>query len=330
MTNYLKPDKTTTRNDVEVNEYLLTNHNPNKINMPTASMEGKIVGVTIHNMDWISAASGTTPAEQYTRETVNGNMRDVRVHYYVDDTCAWQSLPHTLAGWHAADGGGSGNCRTIAIECIMSSDYNAVDRKSEDNAARLAAALLREYELGIDHLYTHTHWQNIKKGKTGTVDQLNMMYNSNIMCPAYILPHWMQFKLLVQKYMNALFDNISAFAANVQLYRIRKSWENAASQIGAYSILEDAQGACQFGYSVYDANGDAVYTLGFDTSTVGAVYQVKVTVRALNIRAGAGRFFAIRGCIRDRGVYTIVETRGNWGKLEARDGWICLDYTEKI
>ena len=88
-------------------------------------------------------------------------MKDVRVHYYVDNTCTWQNLPLSLSGWHAADGSGNGNRRTIAIECIMSSAYNATDKKSEDNCARLAAALLKKYNLGIDHLYTHTHWLNV-------------------------------------------------------------------------------------------------------------------------------------------------------------------------
>ena len=198
----LKPDKEYTINSVNVKEYLLTKHNPNRIDMPTASMAGKIIGVTIHNTDWIATASGTTPAEQYTRATVNGNMQDVRVHYYVDNVCAWQNLPLTLSGWHAADGSGNGNRRTIAIECIMSSAYNAADRKSEDNAARLAAALLRQYGLGIDQLYTHTHWLNVRDGKTGTNDQLNTMHNSYKMCPLYILPHWTAFRAKVQAYLN--------------------------------------------------------------------------------------------------------------------------------
>ena len=136
----LKTDKTTTlggdspqcgemlRSDrgdgavsLTVNEFLLTKHNLRNIAMPSVSMEGKIIGVTIHNTSWISVAKGTTPAEQYTRATYNGNMKDVRVHYYVDHTCAWQNLPLDLSGWHAADGSGNGNCKTIAIECIMSS-----------------------------------------------------------------------------------------------------------------------------------------------------------------------------------------------------------------
>lgn len=252
----LKPDTTTTLGAVTVNEYLLTKHNPNHIDMPSASMEGKIMGVTIHNTDWISVASGTTPAEQYTRATVNGNMNDVRVHYYVDNTCAWQNLPLTLSGWHAADGSGNGNRRTIAIECIMSSAYNATDQKSEDNAAKLAAALLKKYNLSISNLYTHTHWLNVRDGKTGTVDQLNTMQNSYKMCPLYILPHWTAFKSKVQSYMNA---GTSA-ATTTQLYRVRKTWEDAKSQIGAYASLENAKKACETGYSVFDSSGTVVYS----------------------------------------------------------------------
>ncbi|MEI2987507.1 MAG: N-acetylmuramoyl-L-alanine amidase [Oscillospiraceae bacterium] len=121
--------------------------------------------MTVHNTSWITTATGTTPAEQYTRATVNDNMNDVRVNYYVDNTCAWQDLPLSLSGWHAADGSGNGNRRTIAIECIMSSAYNSVDKKSEDNCARLAAALLKKYNLDISHLFTHTHWLNVRMVK---------------------------------------------------------------------------------------------------------------------------------------------------------------------
>ena len=227
----LRPDSTSTLGGVTVKEYLLTKHNPNRIDMPSASMAGKIIGVTVHNTDWISVASGTTPAEQYTRATVNGNMNDVRVHYYVDNTCAWQNLPPTLSGWHAADGSGNGNRKTIAIECIMSGTYNSTDKKSEDNCARLAAALLKQYGLGISHLYTHTHWLNVRDGKSGTVDQLNTMYNRYKMCPLYILPHWSAFKAKVQSYLNGSTSTTSTSTTS-QIYRIRKTWADAKSQIG--------------------------------------------------------------------------------------------------
>lgn len=236
----LKPDKTTTFGGVTVNEYLLTNHNPNHIDMPSVSMEGKIIGVTVHNTDWITTAAGTTPAEQYTRATVNGNMNDVRVHYYVDNVCAWQNLPLTLSGWHAADGDGNGNRRTIAIECIMSSAYNDKDKKSEDNCAKLAAALLNKYKLSIDCLYTHNHWYSRKY------------------CPAYILPHWDKFKAKVQSYMNSG-SSASSTPSAKQIYRVRKSWSDTKSQIGAFSSLENAKRACKAGYAVFDSSGKQVY-----------------------------------------------------------------------
>lgn len=203
MSTVLQPDRTITCNGVKVNQYLLTLHNPFHIDMPTAQMN-KVIGVTIHNTDWISVIQGSTPAEQYTRATVNGNMNDVRVHYYVDDKCAWQNLPLNSAGWHAADGKGDGNRKTIAIECIMSPNYNGIDQASELNAARLAAYLLHEYNLDINHLYTHTHWLNVKDGKRGDVDFLNTDHNNYKDCPFYILPHWNDFKEKVQDYLNEL------------------------------------------------------------------------------------------------------------------------------
>ena len=254
----LRPDTSTTLNGVKINEYLLTKHNPNRIDMPSVSMEGKVIGVTVHNTDWISVASGTTPAEQYTRATVNGNMKDVRVHYYVDNTCAWQNLPHSLSGWHAADGSGNGNRRTIAIECIMSSAYNVTDKKSEDNCARLAAALLKKYNLDINHLFTHTHWLNVRDGKSGTVDYLNTARNPYKMCPLYILPHWSAFKSKVQSYMKSG-TSVSKNPTTKLLYRVRKSWSDAKSQIGAFSSLDNAKKACKPGYYVLDANGNVVY-----------------------------------------------------------------------
>ena len=326
----LKADKTTNLGGVTVNEYLLTKHNPNHIAMPSVSMEGKIIGVTVHNTDWISVASGTTPAEQYTRATVNGNMNDVRVHYYVDNICAWQNLPLTLSGWHAADGSGNGNRRTIAIECIMSSAYNATDKKSEDNCARLAAALLKQYGLGISHLYTHTHWLNVRDGKSGTVDQLNTMQNKYKMCPLYILPHWSAFKAKVQKYLT---DASDAKPTVKNIYRIRKSWADAKSQIGAFSSLENAKKSCKTGYSVFDANGVNIYT---SKTTVSAVpFKVKVAISNLNIRKGPGTNYARIKYI-PVGVYTIIEVQSGtgsdkgWGRLKSGAGWISLDFCTKV
>ena len=86
----LTPDKITTLGGVTVKEYLLTKHNPNRIDMPTAQLTGKVLGVTIHNTDRIKTAAGTTPAEQYTRATarffaVSAASYIVKYAYYVVD-----------------------------------------------------------------------------------------------------------------------------------------------------------------------------------------------------------------------------------------------------
>ena len=46
------------------------------------------------------------------------------------------------------------------------------------------------------------------------------------------------------------------------LYRVRKSWDDKKSQIGAYAVLKNAQDACDkagSGYYVFDASGEVVY-----------------------------------------------------------------------
>ena len=142
---------------------------------------------------------------------------------------------------------------------IMSSAYNDRDKKSEDNCARLAAALLKMYGLDINRLYTHTHWLNVRDGKCGSVDYLNTARNLYKMCPAYILPHWAAFKAKVQSYLNSGSIPTTPVPATKQLYRVRKSWTDVKSQIGAFSSLENAKKACKNGYAVFDSNGKQVY-----------------------------------------------------------------------
>ena len=57
---------------------------------------------------------------------------------------------------------------------------------------------------------------------------------------------------------------------------------------------------------------------------------VKVTCDELNIRSGPGTKYKKCGCITDKGTYTIVEVKGNWGRLKSGAGWICLKYTKGV
>ena len=189
-----------------------------------------IKGVTVHNTG--DLANVDDDAEQYTRATLNGNMGGVVVHYYVDDRSIWQNLREDEQGWHAADGFGPGNTTTIAIECIMSGRGDAADRAAEENAARLAAYLLKKYSLGIDRLYTHNHWM-------GQPDRIVPGVRKN--CPIYILPHWESFKARVAELMG---ESRTPYLVRLKDTEILDATgKGAGAKIsGVYTITEEKDG----------------------------------------------------------------------------------------
>lgn len=67
-----------------------------------------------------------------------------------------------------------------------------------------------------------------------------------------------------------------------------------------------------------------------NSTPVKELFRVKITCQILNIRSGPGTSYKINGVIRDRGVYTIVDKKGSWGKLKSGAGWISLNYTKKV
>ena len=121
------------------------------------------------------------------------------------------------------------------------------------------------------------------------------------------------------------------------MYRVRRTWADAKSQLGAYTVLSNAKKIADAnpGYEVYDESGNIVYAGKTETQPTFTPYRVKVTTAVLNIRKGAGTNYGKNGAIKDKGVYTIVaEADGKgakkWGKLKSGAGWISLDYTKKI
>ena len=58
-------------------------------------------------------------------------------------------------------------------------------------------------------------------------------------------------------------------------------------------------------------------------------YQVRVTVKNLNIRKGPGtKYGRVKYIVP--GVYTITEEKDGWGKLKSGAGWISLAYAKKL
>ena len=67
-----------------------------------------------------------------------------------------------------------------------------------------------------------------------------------------------------------------------------------------------------------------------DKSINSNEFKVKVNVDVLNIRSGVGTSCKVVGQIKDKGVYTIVEKQGSWGKLKSGAGWISLNYCKEV
>lgn len=124
-----------------------------------------------------------------------------------------------------------------------------------------------------------------------------------------------------------------------QMYRVRKTWEDAGSQKGAFTVLDNAKKCADAnpGYKVFNASGNVVYAPATSTSNTPDVpFKVKVSISDLNIRKGPGTNYAKTEKFTGKGVFTIVEVQpgqgsdAGWGRLKSGAGWISLDYTEKI
>lgn len=123
--------------------------------------------------------------------------------------------------------------------------------------------------------------------------------------------------------------------AKDELYRVRKSWDNPKSQIGAYTSLKWAKRAVDNhpGYGVYDSSGRCVYPEGKTETKDEAKdfpYLVKITADVLNVRKGPGMSYRIATTVKKNGIYTIVDESDGWGKLKSGAGWIKLSYTTRV
>ena len=113
-------------------------------------------GVTIHNTGNTGKGADALSHGKYLQG--GGAGTTASWHYAVDETLATRSILESEIAWHAGDGTGNGNYKTVAIEICMNSDGNIT--KATDNAAELAADILRRNGItkASGYLYQHNHW----------------------------------------------------------------------------------------------------------------------------------------------------------------------------
>lgn len=108
-----------------------------------------------------------------------------------------------------------------------------------------------------------------------------------------------------------------AAAPKKEMYRIRKSWKDTKSQIGAYTVFTNATKACDkagAGYYVYNSAGEVVYPgkKEFEEPTINIIDTSKVNTSAINDKV-MWDYFKAKG-LNDFGV------AGLMGNLYAESG----------
>lgn len=262
------------------------------------------------------------------------------VHYMVDDTEILHCMPDNYKCWHVCS---PGNDKYIGIEMgepsqihyisgakFTVSDLAAARAYAEAayrNAVWLIAQLCKKYGWNpYTAIWTHYEVTRQKLSNTDHVDPQHLWDGLGM---GYSL-------LTLRRDVAAAMGQSAAAptpeqpAASGQMYRIRKSWADAASQIGAYTNLDYAKAACKGGYAVFDAAGTQVWP-----EQEFKPYIVRITAKSgLNVRSGAGTNYGVVMTLAYGGAYTIVEERSGWGLLKAysqkKNGWISLKYTKRI
>ena len=147
---------------------------------------------------------------------------------------------------------------------------------------------------------------------------------------------------IIEKWKLTQYDVTAETSDVIKYYRVRKNWGDVASQLGAYSVFDNAKAMADKhpGYKIYDWNGKQMYPeVMLETadgmSNADCPFTVKVSVPDLNIRKGAGTDTAKTGKFTGVGVFTIVEVKNGkgaakgWGKLKSGAGWISLDFGKR-
>ena len=263
--------------------------------------------------------------------------------FIVDDTTAVQFNPDIKNRycWHCGDSknynkGGSyyGACQnynSIGIEVCSSNKTGQMTAANDNNyyfteavinkAAELAKYLMQTYNIPADRVIRHydvtgKYCPGIKGWNEDSGD----------------VSAWKAFKAKLTGTSTSTSDTsqtVTATTNTENLYRVRKSWSDSKSQIGAYKSLDSAKSVADKnnGYYVFDGKGNIVYP------KTESSYTVKITADVLNVRQGAGTSYPVVNTVKQNEVYTIVEESNGWGLLKAyrkdRNGWISLDYTER-
>jgi N-acetylmuramoyl-L-alanine amidase CwlA len=192
--------------------------------------------------------AGTGSARNNCIYFSNGN-RNASAHYFIDDDSIYEYAdPKAYATWHCGDGGGKygiTNANSIGIEVVNTG--NAFSEAEIEKLAWLVQKLMADFNVPADRVVRH--YDASRKS-----------------CPAYYVKNsakWTELhaRITTGKAVITPAAKPTPSTQNKITYRVRKKWNDAKSQLGAYSVLANAKAIVDKnpGYSVFDNNGKVVY-----------------------------------------------------------------------
>lgn len=165
--------------------------------------------ITIHN-----TANDASAMSEVSYMIGNGNKTSF--HVAVDNYRIVESIPFNRNAWHAGDGRGNGNMKSLGIEICYSKSGGQKFIEAEKLAAEYTAYLLKQYGWGIDRVKKHQDW-------------------SKKYCPHRTLDMgWQRFLNMVQMYLNnqiPVNNNTSNDGSDVEM----KTYQNGSTSEVVYA-----------------------------------------------------------------------------------------------
>lgn len=206
-----------------------------------------------------TAADNATAHNNVLYFATNPTATNASADFFVDDNEIWQ-YNNVIDGrytWAVGDGAGGtygGKCNNtnqISVEmCCWYDRFNTgkwyINDKTFNNAVALVRELMKKYSIPAENVIRH--YDVSGKHCPGAVGWGKYTGSDDT---------WIKFKKAIS---NTTTKTVNT-ATKSTIYRLRKSVNDAKSQIGAYSVLENAKKhADKSGYNVYDETGKLVYS----------------------------------------------------------------------
>lgn len=210
-----------------------------------------------------TATDGATAENEERYFGTNPSATNASADFFVDDTeiRQYNTKLDMRYSWAVGDGEGSGaafskkcfNSNQISIEmsCTLKNGKWYISNATYKNAVELTKYLMKKYSIPVDRVIRH----HDVSGKLcpNAVGWLHSTGSEDT---------WLKFRkdicgsVQTNEKTNAKVNN-----TGTSIYRVRKSANDAVTQIGAYAIVDNAkkQADSHKGYKVYDMNGKLVY-----------------------------------------------------------------------